>query len=222
MARRVNPDAPVRALIRALEARIEAFGPFAKSDKDGIDVYLRDADVFMQMEVKQEYLSVDLWLPYEDLDEARSSGIARTHPFLGEDAIRIRFERAQDLARVARWAECSYERAPDRAAGLFTPPPAAELAPVVPPPSTPAPAAHPVAKVAEAPAPVAPPTPAPPAPRESSKAAKPKAAKKPTAKRGVKPKAPAKVKASARPKSPPKAKTAPKSAASRSARAKKR
>ncbi|MBI4821953.1 MAG: hypothetical protein HY791_37190 [Deltaproteobacteria bacterium] len=114
MARRVTPDAPVRALIRALDARIEAFGTFSKSEKDGIDLYLRDSDVFMQMEIKQEYVSVDLWLPSEDLEEARSSGIARTHPFLGDDAVRIRFERAQDLARVARWAEASYLRAPGR------------------------------------------------------------------------------------------------------------
>ena len=51
------------------------------------------------------------WLPPEETERARTSGLGGVTP-LGNDALRIRFEQAVDLAQVARWIEQSYDYAP--------------------------------------------------------------------------------------------------------------
>ncbi len=82
--------------------------------KDGLEVYHRHKIPFLQLEIRRDHMSLDLWLSAEHLEESRASGIARAHPFLGDEAVKVRFERAEDLSRVARWIEASYEYAPDR------------------------------------------------------------------------------------------------------------
>src|SRR5688500_11596810 len=84
------------------------------SPKDGLEVYYRNKTPFLQLEIRRDHMSLDLWLIGDQLEEARASGIARAHPFLGDEAVKVRFERAEDLARVNRWIEASYEYAPNR------------------------------------------------------------------------------------------------------------
>lgn len=111
---RPTPDPEIAPLVRAIKARIEGLGAIVIEQKDKIDVYLRDKVPFLQLELKRDHMSLDLWMPLDQLDESRASGIARAHPFLGDDAVKIRFERAEDLSRIARWIEASYAYAPDR------------------------------------------------------------------------------------------------------------
>lgn len=115
MALKVRPDPEIVALKKAVRARLEGMGPFDTETRDGIVVYMRDGEPFVNIQTKRDHMVVDLWLQDEAIGDARSSGIARAHPFLGENAIKIRFERAVDLARVARWIEHSYRWAPQRA-----------------------------------------------------------------------------------------------------------
>ncbi|MCK6550869.1 hypothetical protein L6R52_33840, partial [Myxococcota bacterium] len=114
MSLRPTPDPEIVPLVRAIKARIEGLGAIVTEQKDKVDVYLRDKVAFLQLELKRDHMSLDLWLPTEQLDEARASGIARAHPFLGDDAVKVRFERAEDLSRIARWIEAGYAYAPDR------------------------------------------------------------------------------------------------------------
>lgn len=114
MAFRPTPDPEVVPLLRAIKARIDGLSSVILAPKDGLEVYQRNKTPFLQLEIRRDHMSLDLWLPIEQLDEARASGIARAHPFLGDEAVKVRFERAEDLARVARWIEASYEYAPNR------------------------------------------------------------------------------------------------------------
>ncbi|MCC7381638.1 MAG: hypothetical protein IT384_07390 [Deltaproteobacteria bacterium] len=114
MAVRLTLEPETQALLKAVRARIDALPGVTSEKRSGFDVFTRGADVFLEMEIRREHISLDLWLPHDQLEEARSSGTARSHPFLGEDALKVRFERAADLARVARWIEESYAYAPHR------------------------------------------------------------------------------------------------------------
>ena len=104
----------MRPLLKALKSRIEALKSVTKTNKDRTEVYLRDEVPFLQLEIKRDHMNLDLWLPEELLVEARASGLARAHPFI-EDAVKVRFARAEELTNVARWLEQSYENAPKRA-----------------------------------------------------------------------------------------------------------
>jgi hypothetical protein len=114
VALRPNPDPEVVPLLKAIKARIEGLGQVTSTPKDGADVYYRNKTPFLQLEIRRDHMSLDLWLSGTTLDEARASGIARAHPFLGDEAVKVRFERAEDLSRVARWIEASYTYAPER------------------------------------------------------------------------------------------------------------
>lgn len=114
MAVRLTLEPEILALLKAIQKRIEVLPGITTEKRNGVDVYLRGAEVFLQLEIKRDYLSLDIWVDDELLEDARASGIARAHPFLGEDAIKVRFERATDLARVARWIEHSHGYAPRR------------------------------------------------------------------------------------------------------------
>jgi hypothetical protein len=107
-------DPEIQALQKAVRARIDALSGVVSEKKSGVETFQRQEHAFLQLEVRRDHLSIDLWLPEDMLEESRASGIARSHPFLGEDAVKIRFERAADLARVARWIEASYAYAPNR------------------------------------------------------------------------------------------------------------
>ena len=70
-------------------------------------------------EQEQSYYELEtvvctLWLPEEKLKDARASGLARPHPFEPNDAVRVRFDRALDLTKVARWLEAAHAHARDR------------------------------------------------------------------------------------------------------------
>lgn len=114
MAVRLSLEPEIIALLKAIQKRIETLPGITNEKRDGFDVYIRGPHAFLQMEIKRDFLSLDLWLDDVQIEESRASGIARAHPFLGEDAIKIRFERATDLARVARWIEHSHAYAPRR------------------------------------------------------------------------------------------------------------
>jgi len=100
--------------MKAIRARIDTLPSITSDRRSGNEVFQRGENVFLQMEIRRDFISLDLWLIDELIEEARASGIARAHPFLGEDAVKVRFERAADLARVARWIEASYAYAPNR------------------------------------------------------------------------------------------------------------
>lgn len=121
--------------------------------KDGLDIYYRQKVPFLQLEIRRDHMSLDLWLQAESLEESRASGIARAHPFLGDEAVKVRFERAEDLSRVARWVEASFDYAPNRSKTsakkvkavesqkpIATPPPSGPVPPAatIPPPTPPA------------------------------------------------------------------------------------
>lgn len=114
MTLRPTPDPEIVPLVRAIKHRIEGLAQITSTPKDGIDVFFRNKTPFLQLEIRRDHMTLDLWLPSDRLEEARASGIARAHPFLGDDAVKVRFERAEDLSRVARWLEASYAYAPDR------------------------------------------------------------------------------------------------------------
>jgi hypothetical protein len=116
VAGRSNLDVEIRPLWQALEARIDGLGEVERQSRNELDVFCRDGVPFLQIEQRRDHLLLDLWLPAEQLQRARSSGIAKAHPFKEEEAIRVRFERAEDLPRVARWLEASHRHAARRAA----------------------------------------------------------------------------------------------------------
>ncbi len=114
MAVRLSLEPEIVALLKAIQKRIDVLPGISTEKRNGVDVYLRGVDAFLQLEIRRDFLSLDIWLDDDQLEDARASGIARAHPFLGEDAIKVRFERATDLARVARWIEHSHGYAPRR------------------------------------------------------------------------------------------------------------
>ncbi len=113
MALRSNIELEMRPLLKALRARIESL-EHTSSVKDKLEVFVRGEIPFLQLEIRRDHLLLDLWLPPEKLEDARSSGIGRAHPFMGSEAVKVRFERAEDLTRVARWLEDSYAYAAER------------------------------------------------------------------------------------------------------------
>lgn len=115
MAVRTNLDVELRPLWQALKARIDGLGESSRERRDGGEAYLRDGVAFLQVESRRDHMHLDLWLPAEKLEEARASGIAKAHPFMGDEAVRVRFERAEDLPQVARWLEASFRHAASRA-----------------------------------------------------------------------------------------------------------
>ncbi|MCB9653066.1 MAG: hypothetical protein H6729_02895 [Deltaproteobacteria bacterium] len=100
--------------MRALRSRIEGLRAVEHAQKDGMEVYVRSGQLFLQVEIRRDHMNLDLWLPAERIEEARASGLARTHPFMAE-AIKVRFERAEDLTKVASWLEESHRYAEVRA-----------------------------------------------------------------------------------------------------------
>jgi hypothetical protein len=113
MALRSNIELEMRPLLKALRARIDAL-THTSSVKDKLEIFVRGDVPFLQLEIRRDHLLLDLWLPPAKLEEARSSGIGRAHPFMGHEAVKVRFERAEDLTRVARWLEDSYRYASER------------------------------------------------------------------------------------------------------------
>lgn len=112
---RTTLDVELRPLLRAIRTRIGNLDPVLREQRDGVEVYTNEGVPFLQLELRRDHMHLDLWLTDEQLEEARASGIARPHPFLGERAVRVRFERAEDLTRVAHWLETSHQTAPERA-----------------------------------------------------------------------------------------------------------
>lgn len=105
MALRSSLDLELRPLLKALRNRIEGLKGIVMEPKDRLEVFSRDGVPFMQLEIRRDHMNVDLWLPEEKLVEARSTDLARPHPFDPDNAVVVRFERATDLTRVARWLE---------------------------------------------------------------------------------------------------------------------
>ena len=93
----------------------DALAGVDKLSWDGVEIYRRSETTFLQLEIRRDHMNLDLWLPSEQLVKARESGIARAHPFMGDEAVKVRFERAEDLTRVARWLGQSYVFAAERA-----------------------------------------------------------------------------------------------------------
>ena len=112
MKQRIRPEPQVVVLSKALQNRIDDLPRFDRETKEGVDLYRNKEKVFLQVEVKRDHILVDLWLPSDETEKARTSGLGRGHPFLGPEALRIRFEQAIDLAQIARWIEMSYDYAP--------------------------------------------------------------------------------------------------------------
>ena len=79
--------------------------------KDRLEVFSRDGVPFMQLEIRRDHMNVDLWLPEDKLAEARATNLARPHPFDPDNAVVVRFERATDLTKVARWLEDAHQHA---------------------------------------------------------------------------------------------------------------
>ena len=107
--RSVSPE--MAPLLNALKARIEELSPNAEETltEDGLKAYMRSNNIFMQLEIRQDHMSLDFWLPPEKLEEVRSTEIGRAHPFLENEAVKVRFERAGDITRVARWLREAHE-----------------------------------------------------------------------------------------------------------------
>lgn len=116
MAARPSLDIELRPLWQALQSRIKALDDVRRERRDGYDVYLRGSVPFLQLEKRKDHMHLDLWLQADQLQEARASGIAKAHPFMGDEAVRVRFERAEDLTQVARWLEASHRHATHRSA----------------------------------------------------------------------------------------------------------
>jgi hypothetical protein len=196
VALRPTPDPEVVPLLRAIKARIDGLSSVTITPKDGSDVYFRNKTAFLQLEIRRDHMSLDLWLSGAQLEEARASGIARAHPFLGDDAVKVRFERAEDLSRVARWIESSYAYASERgrkSARKSTEKPVVKTTPLiksVPTPpanaSGPSAVASPPTNGASHPAPTKKPA------RGTKKARAQGAAKKPSSARAAKSRRPAK------------------------------
>lgn len=114
VAIRLTPEPEMVPLIRAIKSRIEALSSVTQSTQDKLQVYSRNGVPFLQIEIRRDHILLDLWLPPDTLEEARATGIARAHAFLGDAAVRVRFERAADLSRVGQWIERSYAFATER------------------------------------------------------------------------------------------------------------
>lgn len=114
MVLRSSLDLELRPLLKALEKRLEPLEGLSRESKDGWQIYARDGVPFMHLEKRRDHMLLDLWLNEDQLEDARASGIARAHPFEENDAVRVRFERAADLTRVARWLEGAYRHARQR------------------------------------------------------------------------------------------------------------
>ena len=112
MALRSSLDLELRPLLKALRNRIDGLrGTVVMEPKDRLEVFSRDGVPFMQLEIRRDHMNVDLWLSEERLVEARSTDLARPHPFDPENAVVVRFERATDLTTVARWLEDAHAHA---------------------------------------------------------------------------------------------------------------
>ncbi len=115
MALRTSLDLELVPLLKALRNRLDGLDGVAMETKDGLEVHsVRDVP-FMQLEIRRDHMNLDLWLTDDKLEEARSSGIGRAHPFMENEAVKVRFERAEDLTRVAHWLEAAYEHGLERA-----------------------------------------------------------------------------------------------------------
>jgi len=104
-------DHELRPLVRALRNRIDGLNAVSMEKRDGLEIYERGSVPFLALEVRRDHMNLDLWLPEEKLQDARASGIARPHPFEPNDAVRVRFDRALDLTKVARWLEAAHAHA---------------------------------------------------------------------------------------------------------------
>lgn len=114
MVLRSSIDHELRPLVKALRNRIDGLTPVTTGKKDGREVFERETVPFMMLEIRRDHMNLDLWLPQDKLKDARASGIARSHPFEPNEAVRVRFERAKDLTMVARWLEAAHAHAVDR------------------------------------------------------------------------------------------------------------
>ncbi len=115
MALRTSLDLELVPLLKALRSRLDGMDGVATETKDGLEIHSVDDVPFMQLEIRRDHMNLDLWLTEEKLEEARSSGIGRAHPFMENEAVKVRFERAEDLTRVAHWLEEAYQHGRARA-----------------------------------------------------------------------------------------------------------
>ncbi len=115
VATRPAIDLELVPLLRALETRIRALSGVTMAMDNGVRVYVRDELPFLQLEIRRDHMNLDLWLSEEVREDARASGLGRAHPFLGQETVKIRFERAVDLTKVARWLEASHNYVTHRA-----------------------------------------------------------------------------------------------------------
>ena len=111
MALRSSLDLELRPLLKALRNRIDGLRGIVMEPKDRLEVFSRDGVPFMQLEIRRDHMNVDLWLPDDKLAEARATDLARPHPFDPDHAVVVRFERATDLTKVARWLEDAHAHA---------------------------------------------------------------------------------------------------------------
>lgn len=107
-------DLELQPLLKALRTRLEALAGVVMEVRDGVELHHRNQVPFLALDIRRDHLHLDLWLPLNKLEEARASGIARAHPFLENEAVRVRFERAEDLTKVAHWLEEAYRHVPVR------------------------------------------------------------------------------------------------------------
>lgn len=107
-------DLELQPLLKALRTRLEALSGVVMEVRDGVELHHRNQVPFLALDIRRDHLHLDLWLPMVKLEEARASGIARAHPFLENEAVRVRFERAEDLTKVAHWLEEAYRHVPVR------------------------------------------------------------------------------------------------------------
>ncbi len=114
MALRTSLDLELVPLLKALRSRLDGMNGVSKASRDGVEVHSVDQTDFMQLEIRRDHMNLDLWLTAEKLEEARASGIGRAHPFMENEAVKVRFERAEDLTKVAHWLEEAYRHALDR------------------------------------------------------------------------------------------------------------
>lgn len=104
-------DLELRPLLRALKGRLKDRPQLTEEGTERRRVYKRADSVFMELELRRDHMRLDLWLNEKERASARSSGIARAHPFQPKEAIRVRFDRAEDLPQVSRWLETAYQEA---------------------------------------------------------------------------------------------------------------
>lgn len=114
MATRTPLNLELRPLLKAIESRLTDRPGLSTETRDRFNVYKRDGVTFLELEQRRDHITLDFWLSKEQREDARSSGIARAHPFQEDNAIRVRFERAEDLPQVSRWLEAAYDFAAHR------------------------------------------------------------------------------------------------------------